>query len=771
MQGDHFVGNSDSTPVIVDYSTYAHSARQNSAALHNEPSYEEIFNGLRARWWIVLAASAVMGALSWIYCSMQDPLYNSRSLIEIRGYAPLLSAATVENMYGADTRKLEYQKTTIAKLKQPGVAELVLTDAALQKDLIKYFGIVNKAGDNADASAPSRKLINSYLGTIDINPVSETSLVEIEATTREPELSARIANAHASGFIAALRAERRESMRTNIAALELQEAELRSKLQSAERAMADYSEESHLVVGSSGDSKDVGLQKLMGLNQLLSQATEKRLRTEGLYVKLEAVDINKSSTLDTEPIRETLSQIESMEIQAAALGQKVTGEYPEMKELKAKIEVLRNSVVRQRQQLFTDLKLKLESEISAENRLRDEIAREENELNVNSKKMGQLLVLRKESDSLRQLYENVLKQLQETKISATSGVSNIFLSDVARPSSDPAFPKTKFFVELASVIGAGLGFLFIIISELVDARIKTTDEAARVLGVPVLGAIPRFVENGNGDSNRVLSRAKKLLPWRVEPANSDVPENSASVPAKIEKAAGNVAAFPNKIDSAALEALKTIRAGILLSSVDTEVRVIAVTSANKGEGKSTLAINLAACLAQAERRTLLLDADLRESCLAGNFSALFNKPGLSELLAGNPGNETLQPIQLAHNLFVLPAGVRPPNPAEMLGSKKMSAALAEFKASFDFVVIDCPPVLPVADSLVVAHEADGVIMVARSEKTHRKHAREALSRLRRVRANILGVVVNDTNLQREHTYGAAQNLKYFTVDRPLKKTA
>ena len=141
------------------------------------------------------------------------------------------------------------------------------------------------------------------------------------------------------------------------------------------------------------------------------------------------------------------------------------------------------------------------------------------------------------------------------------------------------------------------------------------------------------------------------------------------------------------------------------------------------------------------------------------------------MLAGNPDNQNLQPIELAHNLFVLPSGVRPPNPAEMLGSKKMSAALMEFRNTFDFVIVDCPPVLPVADSLAVAHEVDGVILVARSEKTHRKHAREALQRLRRVRAHILGVVVNDTSLQREHTYGAAQNLKYFTVERPLKKTA
>lgn len=740
----------------------------------SEPTFAEIFHGVRSRWLPIVAIPTLLAVMAAVYGWLQDPLYTARSVIEIRGYAPILSAATVENMYGADTRKLEYQKTTIAKLKQPGVAELVLSDESLYSVLLDYFKVPNKSKGESTSSAPSRKLVNAYLGLIDINPVSETSLVEIEATTRDPELSARVANAHASGFIAALRAERRESMRTNIVALELQEAELRDRLTKAERAMADYSEESHLVVGTSGDSKDVGLQKLMGLNELLAQATEKRLRTEALYSKLEGIDIKKSTALDTDAIRDTLAQIETLETQYAGLGQKVTPEYPEMKELKARLEALRNSVARQRQQFFNDLKIKLDGEEATEKRLIDQIQKEEKALNVNSKNMGQFLVLKKESDSLRQLYENVLKQLQETKISASSGVSNIFLSDVARPAYDSAYPKTKLFVVVAAVLGLALGLFYAVVAELLDSRLKTSEEASKTLGVPVLGVLPRFMEVEES-SGGVLSRARKLLPWRVE-ASSAAPTSESQAPAIRESVSGTepknddqVRVMPHKMDFVVVEALKTIRAGILLSSVDRPIRVIAVTSANKGEGKSTLAVNLAACLAQAEYKTLLVDADLRESCLADVFAPLRGKGGVSEMLAGNPEATTIQPIPFTEFLDVLPSGKRPPNPAEMLGSKKMAAALKDFRRSYDFVVIDCPPVLPVADSLMVAHEADGVIVVTRAEKTQRRHAREAVNRLRRVHAHIVGVVVNDSSLQREQTYGVAENYHYFDTQVKLKK--
>jgi len=192
--------------------------------------------------------------------------------------------------------------------------------------------------------------------------------------------------------------------------------------------------------------------------------------------------------------------------------------------------------------------------------------------------------------------------------------------------------------------------------------------------------------------------------------------------------------------SVAAEAYRMLRTNLQFAGVNGELQVLMVTSADSGEGKTTTACNLAAVMAQAGRRVLLLDADLRRPSVHHSFG-LSNRTGLSSLLIREV--EVVDAVQEALvGLDVIPSGPVPPNPAEMLGSVRMQELLIELKGRYEVVIVDTPPLLPVTDAQVLAAAADGVLLVLRSGRVHRDHARRAKTLLEQAGANVVGAVLN-----------------------------
>jgi capsular exopolysaccharide synthesis family protein len=277
-----------------------------------------------------------------------------------------------------------------------------------------------------------------------------------------------------------------------------------------------------------------------------------------------------------------------------------------------------------------------------------------------------------------------------------------------------------------------------------DTTFKTTEEVQAGLDLPLLGAVPQFEESAHG----LPARARKLLGHSSDDGER---EPSQAVTAFNVEPSTISPSLPQRIvavsapGDAVSEALRTIRAGILLSSADNPPRVVMISSAMKGEGKTSIVSNLAITLAQASHRTLMIDADLRMSQLSEIFHPADapTRVGLTDLLTGQA-----QLNQVIHRtavpcLDILPAGSRAPNPAELLGSHAMGHLIHDLQQRYDFVLLDSPPVLPVADGLMLSRLVDSVVLVVRSRATDRKVAQEARRRLLRVNARVLGVVLND----------------------------
>ncbi|HEY6210964.1 MAG TPA: polysaccharide biosynthesis tyrosine autokinase, partial [Vicinamibacterales bacterium] len=328
----------------------------------------------------------------------------------------------------------------------------------------------------------------------------------------------------------------------------------------------------------------------------------------------------------------------------------------------------------------------------------------------------ELAVLMRDLDSNRQVYNTMLERAKQADISGEIKTNNIRILDVAEVPRGPISPNTRkdlqYGVIGGFVLAIGLAFLF----EYLDNRIKAPEEIRTHLGVPFLGLLPAAP----------LAPGSKLTPL----LNAGVPPRFA-------------------------EAFRIVRTNVLFSSPDEGARSVLVSSAGPSEGKTCVASNLAIAIAQTGQRVLIIDTDLRRPRVHEVFNVR-QEPGLSNLIVGDAKPSDVIKSSSA-GVTVLPAGKIPPNPAELLGSKRFRELFARLSEHFDWIVVDSPPVMAVTDASVVAHMVSGVMFVVSSEMTNRHAARSAIDQLTAARARVIGAVLNRVHLERHPYYYA----KYY----------
>lgn len=834
---------------------YGSNAEFQGMVPEGNPALRDLFGMLIKHKIVIVTIAVSCLLLGMLYAFLSPRLYTAEATLEIRGYNPLLQQSEAINSIGRDTRRLEYQKTTTGKLKHLIVANKVLATDNVAAELKKYFrgrrsffdrawaAASNAFSDNSEereSEEPVRnhrdtkydfpeEFLRSYLGLVDINPVHETNLVEISATTGKSALSQKIANLHSEVFIEHLREERKAELQSNIEALQHHSIELKDKLALAERQVAQYAKDNDLVALSltSNSSKNMREENLVvkGISEittLLAAATAKRIQAESTLRDVEGLKIEDASALDDESTASLRAKLQDLESESASLSTLVTPLYPGLQELSAKIQELKGAIRAERRRKMQAWRSEFEVARASEAKLIKQLELEKRQANQESVKLVQYNLLVREAESLRELSDAVLKELKQTQIDAESTKSNIFVSDYAAYPRKPSAPKRGVILTLSLILGIGLGVAVAVVLEMMNSRIETSEDAQPLLQLPSLGVVPSFDLDAADGLMKKPSKVVQLLTYVkdlkrpgaghaptpvVSPidgaaangrdalaAGSRLADSAALEPAVVNDssassveidAAGTVSTAPPVVRkqpsappqargsgrsrneqhagrlvsismprAAVSEALRTIRASILFSSADRPPRLIAVTSSSKGEGKTTLTSNLAVTLAQAAHRTLLIDCDLRHSRVGTYFAIPRNHVGLVDTLTGQAPLDQCIVQSPVDGLWIIPAGSPTPNPTELVGSKKLSELLLALKDRFDYVLVDSPPVLPVADTLMFAAKVDGIVFITRSQVTERSAAREAVRRLRRVGANILGVVVN----------GITQAVSTYSID-------
>jgi capsular exopolysaccharide synthesis family protein len=699
--------------------------------------------------------------LGFLYCSVTSPLYTADTIIELRGHAPVLSTIQSETLFGSDTRRIEYQKTTVAKITLEGLADEVLGDADVAADLdrywrtrrgfasriSKYLGSLTPSISNATNSptmAPAdshfthpRRRIQKYLSLIDIEPVHETNLVHIRATTANRALSQRIANAHATHFIEHLKRERQDSIQANVQLLQSQATGLKARVTQAENELNTFATQNKLLLVRNNESISLNNSHIQSLTQMLADATGRRVKAESALTHARKSREADGSFLDTEIVNNLRASLKTAETEYATLGSQVTAAYPSMRELHAKIVSLKKAIQDERAQGIHTLQRQYEADLETETQLREQINQEKARAQDVSRQLIQYDVLSKEASSLRDLYQAVLKQAKEIEMSAAVATSNVFVVDYAGIPAYPSAPKTKIIVLILGFVGFASSILTAYILESLSNTIESTEDLERCLNLPVIGSVPSFTNLPSPASSKFL--APPSQPLSPDPSTSPEPPSEPSQTSNIVTVSA-----PHSIIS---EALRTIRANVLLSSADYPPRVILLTSSIQSEGKTTIMANLAVTLAQANHRTLMIDGDLRMAGLSSLFlgNMPMERPGLTDLLARHlPLEQTIHTTSVP-GLDILPCGTRAPNPAELVGSESMKRLLTSLKDRYDFILVDSPPVMAVADSLLLSRMVDSVLFVVRNGATPRNVAHDARQKLSQVKARIIGVVLNDVS--------------------------
>lgn len=735
--------------------------------------------------WLVAGVSFITLTLTTLYSFLATPMYTAEAKLKIGTYAPLLPGAQLEDSLKQQTREIDYLNTQVESLSSLTIADRVLVEKGFAEELKKYFSkksglfsvftpfrtflIGSKKQENKAFSGdksyhyPVNEL-RAYLSLISVIPLRKTSLVKIAATTSDPQFSAQLANTHADMFIDLVRAERQKSTVENLVFLKNQAQELADKVGLLERNLAVYAEENSIV--SLNKDENITVKRMAELNQLLTEATAKRIKSETTFNEAQKGSGLSSSAYDDSSLHDLGVRLKEAESEYAMLSEKFKPSYPKMVQLSARIEVLKSNLKQQEVNATRSLEATYKADFQAERELQSQLEIQKSKAFELSRREVQYNIMKREYESTKDLHQAVLRQLKESQISSESSSSNINLSERAAVPLLHSSPQRGKNILIALLISPVFGYGLALLLESLDNTLKTPEDVQRSLGLPSLGVVPLFalfghapVDKNDESETRKERFQESFIDTPSSPETqlfeSQSPEVQPGEPPSFSMSSGLPASAKRESDlimlraprSIASEAFRTIRTGILLSSADHPPKVILVTSGKKSEGKTTLATNLSATLAQSANRTIIIDADLRRPALHRSFGIESKTSGLVDYLTGQKSLDQVIRMTPVDGLFVIPAGPIPPNPSELLGSKKMADLIEELRQEFDYVIIDTPPVLPVTDAVLLSRAVDGVVLVVRGQETQKQVAKEAASRLQQAGARILGVVLNDVDFR------------------------
>ena len=730
---------------------YPFLAQEESPLLH----YWRI---LKKRRWTVLATFGIIFALSVIFTLKTTPLYEATSKVAIFPETPnVLGFKDLEN----SSPDFEYEatlETQAAILRSDALAMKVIEAMRLDQNPKFTTATRQLAGDSLRVSSmqpdPERAaaLLGKFRAGLNVQLIPNSRLVQISYTHPDPRLATEIVNALVRTFTEENFKTKYEAVTQTSDWLSTELADLQMKVQTSEEKLVRYQKD-HSILGVD-EKQNIVTAKLDELNKELTAAQTDRIQKESNYrlaVEGDPAAFSKTSREGASSMLEKFREKEAeLNTQRAQVTTQFGAGYPKVAELDNQVKQVRTEIAAEEVRMQQQIRDEYLAGLQRENLLTTAFNQQKQEANQLNESAIEYSVLKRDADSNRQLYQDLLQRLKEAGVSAGLRSSNIRVVDVARTPTNPIKPNVPRNIELGLILGLACGIGLAFTLESLDTSIRTMEEVSAISTLPALGTIPlQFASNG--------SLRKRLKPVSVE---TDQSESPALV----------TYARPR---SEAAEAYRSLRTSILLSSFGAPPKVILVTSALPQEGKTTISANSALVLAQRGDRVLLIDADLRRPGIDRLFG-FRSRGGLSTLISGGDKFEdVVVPFADVPNLWILPAGPIPPQPAELLGSTVMKDYIARWRNEFDHVVIDTPPCLSVTDAVLLSPEADRVILVARAGKTTKIALRRACDLLLQVNARVMGIVLNALNMNSAegyYYYGGRYSDHYYNEESRKEKT-
>jgi capsular exopolysaccharide synthesis family protein len=500
--------------------------------------------------------------------------------------------------------------------------------------------------------------------------------------------------------------------------------------------LVDYERRNAIV--NTSDKQNVVEQRLEDLTKDLTDAQSARLQKESVYELVKSDEAQVAWVAQDELLQRLEEKFADLRgSYVDALGQ-YGPNYPKVGRLRDQVNDVQTLIDRQRKRIVARIRDDYTAAVHREKLLAAVVAQQKAEVGALNQLLIQHNMLKREFDTNQQLYDNLLKRLKDATVSAGLRATNIHQVDAALPPTAPIRPRKARDTMVGLLVGTVLGITLAFVKEGLDNSIKSAEDVERLTAAPVLAIIPASYSLGISKMWYGLRRVRRH-------------EETSPVELAVTREPGSPLA----------ESYRALRTSVLLSTAPHPPQALLVTSSQPGEGKTVTTMNLALSMAQRGGRVVIVDSDLRKSGVARALG-LDEQKGLSSLLTGAHSlEEAVQRIKGIPNLWVLPAGPRPPNPAELLSSAAMEEVLGELRQRFDHIVMDSPPLLLVTDATVLSNVVDGVILVVENEAATRGSLARSRHILEGANARILGAILNKVDLRRDGYYGQYYRRYYY----------
>jgi capsular exopolysaccharide synthesis family protein len=716
-----------------------------------ELTLRDLLNILQRRRVILLGAVIASVTLSALYCVVCTRRYESTGTVQMQkesadamGLDSLMSSAaggagdalnanidlqTQANILQSDTLALR----TIKKLNMEQTREFQKHWSPIGAviGLFSPRGVEDAEGAALEDSPVRRQNALKVFGkNLKVKPVSGTRLIQISYMNPDPQLAAAVVNTLTKeltdySFQTRFDATREASkwLGDQMGDLRKNSEELQARVVNLERQSGVYS-----LGGSDAQGRETAysgvLDRLQQTTGALTAAEQNQILKGAIARAAESGDADMLSGLAGNSVggnaqagNNSLSLLQSLRqqeaMQQASLFEAETkfgAAYPKLAEMRGNIAGIEKSI----QQEIGRIKLRAKSDyavaVQTANSTREAYEQSKREADELNNKAIDYAIAKTEAEQSRALYDDLLKRLNEAGVLAGLHSSNITVVDPGRVPAKPVKPDVPLYLLVALGGGFVIGICGALLVDSMDNKINSVTDLENEVGHPVLGLLPQVPDT----AERALILEAPQSPY--------------------------------------VEALRAMRTGVLLSQSDAPPKVILVTSSLAAEGKSTTSINFAIALAQTNKKTLIVDTDLRRGTLRRKFH-LYHGAGLSDLLAGQSAEPPIQDVEGVPNLHVLAAGSKTPNPSELLSSEGMRMWINRWRSEYDFVVLDSAPVLPVTDTVALNTMVDVSVLLARSGVTEKPQIMRSYNMLRRGGKHFVGLVLNGLAIRDKSYYG------------------
>ncbi|MEO0550726.1 MAG: polysaccharide biosynthesis tyrosine autokinase [Pseudomonadota bacterium] len=670
------------------YDTPVGSYSSDNSSEEQSINFWDVLRIINQRKWMIMSITLLGVSIAALLTMRVTPMFKASASIEVQRQETKIIEGAFDPSVVADD---EYIATQFALIKSRSLAERIAEDLDLVSDP-RY------ANQNASSERRLKQAANAVTRGITILPVGRSRVIRIQFESPYPQEAARLANATVDNFIQA-NLERKYST-TAYAREFIQErlAATKIALEESERRLVEYASANGILdLSLEEGANSLDASAIAMLNSELTNAQSARVEAEQRYLQLMDPQLGER-LLTSENLTRLKILHSSKTTDYQQLSQTFKPGYPDMIALQTEINAVEADIAAEKSLLLTSARAKFDAALGREQSIQQRM----NELRGNLQSLRdrriEYTILGREVDTNRTQYDALLQRLKDVSISNALGSSQVSVVDRALTPGAPFEPNLRGAISQALILSLALGIGIAFLLNFIDDTIKTPEDVRKKLGLPTIGVVPW------------IKGSKDIL-------TSDL----------------------NNPRSGISEAFLSARAALEFTTTSGAPKSLLVTSTRPAEGKTSSTVALAMSFAKTGKSVLIIDADMRKPSFVADAGA---SVGLSGMLTRDAelANEVVN--SSTEGLYLLPAGIIPPNPAELLASPKLQSLISEAEEQFDLVVVDSPPVLSFADSPILGSICEGALVVIQSGSIRTPSAVRTVGRLMESHTNVLGTVLS-----------------------------